>query len=344
MTDPGIVSQAPEVARWLARTAAGDPSPSDLTDRARGVLLGLAAGNLLGLPVEGDRHDWIAESYPDGLTEIDPREANRPMDDDLAQAVDLGEALLAGGDYSRVFADRLVIWARENGRGIGITTSEVIHQLSTGKPLPEPARIVYERRDRIAPNGGVMRCAPVAIARRDDPALLVADSALTCVVTHYAATCQWSCILVNTVIAALLNGAAPDLPGLLEAARADGCPDLATQAISDGIPADALDAMNHGNQPPPDADWLTCDHRLIGHTLLATQFGLWAAATQLDFEDALIASVAAGGDTDTNAAVAGAVLGARYGASSIPERWLACIPQRERIERLADDLIAMSGG
>lgn len=343
MTHPEIVSQAPEVARFIAQTNAGDPSESDRSDRARGVLLGLAVGNLLGLPVEGDRHDRIAESYPDGLTEIDTREATRPMDDDLAQAVDLGEALLAGGDYARDFADRLVVWARENGRGIGITTSEVIHQLSTGKPLPEPARIVYERRNRIAPNGGVMRCAPVAIARRNDPAILVADSARTCVVTHYAATCQWSCILVNAVIAALLNGSAPDLPRLLEAARADGCPDLTAQAISDGIPADALDAMRHGSQPPPDADWLMRDHRLIGHTLLATQFGFWAATTPLGFEDALVASVAAGGDTDTNAAVAGAVLGARYGVSDIPELWLACIPQRERVETLANGLIALSG-
>ena len=78
--------------------------------------------------------------------------------------------------------------------------------------------------------------------------------------------------------------------------------------------------------------------------LLALQFGLWAAATPLDLEDAVVASVAAGGDTDTNAAVAGAVLGARYGASSIPRRWLACIPQRTRIERLANDLLAMSCG
>ncbi len=341
MTDPGIVTQAPAVSRFIARTASAGPSASDLSDRARGVLLGLAVGNLLGLPVESQWYDDIAADYPEGLTEIDPREARRPMDDDLAQAVDLGLALLSGGDYVRDFADRLVVWARENGRGIGYTTAEVIRELSTGNPLPEPARIVYERRNRIAPNGGVMRCASVAIARRNDPELLVADSATTCVVTHYAATCQWSCILVNAVIAALLNGAAPNLPGLLEAARADGCPDLAAQASSDGIPADALDAMSHGSQPPPDADWLMRDHRLIGHTLLATQFGFWAAATPLDFEDALVASVAAGGDTDTNAAVAGAVLGARYGASAIPQRWLDCIPQRERIERLADDLLVM---
>ena len=344
MTDPGIVLQAQEVARFITRSAAGNTSNRALPDRARGVLVGLAVGNLLGLPVEGERHDWIAASYPDGLTEIDPRETQRPMDDDLAQAVDLGQAMLAGGDYARDFADRLVRWARENGRGIGITTSDVIRELSTGKPLPEPARIVYERRGRIAPNGGVMRCAPVAIARRQDPDLLVADSAATCAVTHYAATCQWSCILVNATIAALLNGSQPDLPGLIAAARADGCPDLSAQARADGIPADTLDALVDGRQPPPHADWLMRDHRLIGHTLLTLQFGLWAAATPLEFEDALVASVAAGGDTDTNAAVAGAVLGARYGASSIPGRWLACVPQRGRIERLADDLLAISDG
>ena len=164
-----IVSQAPETARLLAYSSPNQTAHADQSNRARGALLGLAVGNLLGLPTEGAPYDHIAASYPDGLTEIDPREARRPMDDDLAQAVDLGEALLTGDDYARDFASRLVVWARENGRGIGITTSEVIRELGTGKPLPEPARIIYERRNPIAPNGGVMRCAPVAIARRSDP-------------------------------------------------------------------------------------------------------------------------------------------------------------------------------
>ena len=50
----------------------------------------------------------------------------------------------------------------------------------------------------------------------------------------------------------------------------------------------------------------------------------------------------AGGDTDTNAAVAGAVLGARYGVGAVPERWLECVPERDRIEGLADALIPLS--
>ena len=342
MPDENIVSHAPEVAGLLSASPVIRTDKADLLDRARGVMLGLAVGNLLGLPVEGRRHDNIAANYPNGLTEIDPAESTRPMDDDLAQAVELGEALLDGGDYARSFADRLVAWERENGRGIGITTAHVIRELATGKPIPEPARVVYERRNHIAPNGGVMRCAPVAIARHLNPKLLVSDSALTCAVTHYALTCQWSCILVNAAIAQCLNGNQPDLANLMSAARADGCPDLRAITQSDGIPSDMLDAVAGQQRMPLGIKWLLCDHRLIGHTLLAAQIGLWAVATPLDLESALVACVAAGGDTDTNAAVSGAVLGARYGASAIPERWIDSVPQRERIETLAEELITLS--
>ena len=342
MSGDSVVVSASRLTGLLSGAATANPACA--RNRSRGVLLGLAAGNLLGLPVEGDRYQYIAARYPEGLNEIDPREATRPMDDDLAQAVDLGEAILAGGDYARDFADWLVVWARENGRGMGVTTGEVIRELERGHPLPEPARAVYERKGRIAPNGGVMRCAPVAIARRGNPEYLIRDAAATCAVTHYAPTCQWSCIVISSVIALLLDGASPDLPAMLAAAQADGCPDLAAIARADGVPSDVLDAIAFRREVPGDTTWLHRDHQLIGHTLLAMQFGLWAAATPLDFEDALVAAVSAGGDTDTNAAVAGAVLGARYGASAIPQRWLDCIPQRERIERLANGLLAIADG
>jgi len=340
MSENAVVSRSPRVEEFLSRSASS-VSDRDLFDRARGVMLGLAVGNLLGIPVESRWHADIAARYPGGLTDIDPAEARRPMDDDLAQAVDLGEALVSGGDFVADFIERLIVWKRVNGRGIGNTTAAVIRQLERERRPPIAARTIYENRNRIAPNGGVMRCAPVAIARRSDPARLIADSASTCAVTHYAPTCHWSCIIVNAIIAQLLNGEEPDMPALLAAALIDGCPDLGEIAHRDGIPADALDAIASGATPPPDVAWLFRDHSLIGHTLLALQFGLWAATTPLNLEDALIASVAAGGDTDTNAAVAGAVLGARYGASSIPQRWMDCVPQRSRIEAVADNLLAL---
>ena len=338
MSDPNIVTTAPSVASLLD-SASG--SREGLRDRARGAMLGLAVGNLLGLPVEGWHHREIDRSYYDGVTDIDPQEALRPMDDDLAQAVDLGEALLEGGDHIGSFAGRLVTWARENGRGMGILTNRVIQELEAGHAPPDAARLVYES-NRIAPNGGVMRCAPVALARHRQPEMLVRDSAATCVVTHYAVTCQWSGIMVNAVIAMLLRGVEPDLRSLMYAAAVDGAPDMLATALEDGIPAGVLSAIEDGAQVVPDASWLRRQQMLIGHTLIALQCGLWAAVTPLDLEAALRRVVEAGGDTDTNAAVAGAVLGARYGSAAIPERWLECVPERHRIEGLADALIALS--
>ena len=338
-SDPNVIVRARNVSTAIGNAAG---SEEGLSDRARGAMLGLAVGNLLGLIGENQWYSDLERMYPDGAIDIDPREANRPMDDDLAQAVDLGEALRGEGDHIGDFADRLVIWAKENGRGMGHLTRSVIVELKAGRRPPEAARIVYER-DPKAPNGGLMRCAAVALARFRQPEELVRDSAATCAVTHYAATSQWSCIIINAVIALLLRGIEPDLEVLIEAAVADGCPGLLDIAVRDGIPSDVLASIAGGTPIVEDTSWLRRDHVLIGHTLLAMQAGLWAAVTPLDFETALRKLVMTGGDADTNGAVVGAVLGARYGASVIPPRWLDAIPQRGRIEGLAEGLLAISG-
>ncbi len=342
--DDGIVSPAPAVSRLLVDGESGLALDADyLKDRARGTMLGLAAGNLLGLPVEGWWYHDIDDAFPGGLRDINPAEKFMPMDDDLAQAVELSEALLYSSVEDEIvneFARRLVKWRQVNGRGCGYTTSEVVWRLERGDGVPHAASEVYEMRGGIAPNGGLMRCAPVALAHLRHPDRLIDDTAATCVVTHYAPSCQWSCLILNSAIALLTQGARPDLPALYRAALSDGAPDLAAIARRDGIPNVVINAIAGGERMPEGADWLQVQQSLIGHTLLALQVGLWAVETPLGLEDALVAVVSGGGDTDTNAAIAGAVLGARYGASAIPARWLECIPQLPRIKGLADDLLA----
>lgn len=342
MTGPGLVVRAPVLSKLLADAAASGAAVP--RDRARGAMLGLAAGNLLGLPVEGVRHDEIARRHPAGVTDIDPAESSGPMDDDLAQAVALAEALAEGGDPARAFAARLVSWLRSNGRGCGATTRAAVVRLADGVPPPTAARLAFEEGGGIASNGGVMRCAPVAVARARDPAALVRDSAATCAATHYAPACQWSCVVFNAVIARLLLGAAPDPGAVLAAARADGAPGFLETARADGIPAEIFRAFDRAAAPPAGISWLRRDQKLIGHALLALQAGLWAAVAPLGLEEALVAVVGAGGDADTNAAVAGAVLGARHGAAAVPRRWRDRLPERARIEAAADALVAPATG
>ena len=324
VADPAFIGHTPNLFDFFDRGKVD--LPDNREDRARGVMLGLAVGNLLGIPVEGLSRESIRRRLPNGVKEIDPGEKQMAMDDDLAQAVDLGESLLDGDDgpvnvnWVENFTERLVRWRRENGRGIGITTSAVIELLENGDPPPEAGKVIYDENDQIAPNGAVMRCAPVALLWHSRPAQLIEDSAASAMVTHYSPLCQWSCLIVNAAIALLLGGGVPDSASLARAVRAVGGPSEVAEWVE---------------EVGPDVESLRWNHRHIGHTLLCMQFGLWAAQTPLGLEEALVKVMDAGGDTDTNGAVAGAVLGARYGASAIPERWLNCIPQRERLEELA---------
>lgn len=168
-------------------------------------MLGLTVGNRLGIPVEGRSRRRIRELYPSGVTDIRPEEKSKPMDDDAAQAVELAEALLDGGNLSERFAARLIAWRRDNGRGMGHTTRQSIAQLEDGVPSPMAAYAVYRAKGKVASNGGIMRCAPVAIARRRRAELLVRDTADTCALTHYAPASQRACVVVNAVMAILLS-------------------------------------------------------------------------------------------------------------------------------------------
>ena len=322
--DRGIIRQAPHLAELIC---SAQPVPLD-ADRARGVLLGLAVGNLLGLPIEGASRESIRDAFPDGVTEIDPRERDRPMDDDLAQAIDLAEALAHDADPLSGLADRLVRWRSENGRGIGIMTSTVIDYLEVGLGVPGAAKAFWQERGspETQPNGALMRCAPVALKFAYDPERLIAETAASCAVTHFAPGAQWSCIVVNVAIAMLLRGQSPNREDLILAASQDGAPaELIAWTLA----------------IPKAIDQRIAEERVSGHTYLCMQAALWCLDTQDNLEEALIRIAGAGGDTDTNAAVAGAVLGARYGGSAIPERWLSCIPQHDRIESAVADLITV---
>ena len=78
-----------------------------------------------------------------------------------------------------------------------------------------------------------------------------------------------------------------------------------------------------------------------GWAVSTLQAALWAFHTTDNFEEALIAAVNLGGDADTIGSVCGQIAGAYYGCSAIPERWLAVIKDREKLDKLINDFIAV---
>jgi ADP-ribosyl-[dinitrogen reductase] hydrolase len=311
----------------LRKEVADTHGPDALRDRFRGALLGLAVGNTLGLPVESWPSAEIQQRYPDGIREIDPTERRLPWDDDAAQAVILAEAIIEHDTFHvEDLAKRLVHWGRTNGRGIGAQTFHVIEALREGVPPAEAARLIWERHGGSpAGNGAVMRCAPVAMRWPGDKERLLAETARSASFSHYDPRCTWSAYAVNLAVADALNGRIASILDLAdELERADADPHT-LHAIRD--------VAGH------DLAHLKLDGSAIGFTLKAMQAGLWCLEHSEDFEESLVAVINAGGDTDTNGAVAGAILGALCGVSAIPARWLENIYEADRLTLLADQLL-----
>jgi ADP-ribosyl-[dinitrogen reductase] hydrolase len=73
------------------------------------------------------------------------------------------------------------------------------------------------------------------------------------------------------------------------------------------------------------------------------QSAFWAVTAHDSLEEAIIAAVNLGQDSDTTGAVAGALAGARWGMADIPQRWLDVLRNREELLGLADGLFDLSG-
>lgn len=76
-----------------------------------------------------------------------------------------------------------------------------------------------------------------------------------------------------------------------------------------------------------------------GYVVHSLQTALHDGLVSDSAEEAIVTAVNRGGDTDTIGAIAGAVAGARFGASQLPDRWLNAIDETDELETLAKRLV-----
>jgi ADP-ribosylglycohydrolase len=79
----------------------------------------------------------------------------------------------------------------------------------------------------------------------------------------------------------------------------------------------------------------------IGFTLKAMGAGFWALKHAVSYRDGILQVIHEGGDADTNAAVAGALLGARYGLKGIPNELVLDLQGGSAMEERATRLYAL---
>jgi len=181
----------------------------DSKDRFRGCLVGLAVGDALGAAAEFMTEEAVRATYG-RLTDYVSTRWWRAGEytDDTSMALCIAESLAEHVDVNlEDIADRFIRWMLTDGRGIGNQTAAVLSRAQAGEDCTAASLAVWEESGRSAAgNGGVMRCAPVALPHCHGHAALIRHSRETCRLTHSDPRCEWSCVAVNIALAGLIAG------------------------------------------------------------------------------------------------------------------------------------------
>lgn len=280
-----------------------------VTGRAEGALMGQFAGDALGGQVEFLAPDIITARFPSGLRQIRDGGtwntiAGQPTDDS-EMALMLAASLVGHPYYSEERAMAGYRWWWRSApfdRGLTIMAAMGGHPDETSQA-----------------NGAMMRVSPLAVfgaghCLEDTARWAIRDAALT----HPHPVCLEANALYAMAIAhAIRTGPTPEelyaeLLSWVGERKLDPSLEAAIRAAAVEPP------QNYGE---PVAGWV----------LVAFQNALYRLLHAESFEEGVVETVMEGYDSDTNAAICGALLGSVYGIESVPEQWrhavLNCRPE-----------------
>ncbi|HEX8972397.1 ADP-ribosylglycohydrolase family protein [Oryzihumus sp.] len=284
-------------------------------DRAAGVLLTQACGDALGVPYEfAAPPAGEPRMVGGGLGPYAPGE----WSDDTQMSLCIARVAARGDLTSPTAQDEVAAafegWLRLGASDVGTQTRLVLTEAGrwdgpAARRLREASERLHARTGRTAGNGALMRTGVVGLTRLGSREATATTARALAELTHADPLAEDSCVLWSEAVrVAVLEGRFDLVSGL----------DL-LPAVRRGQWAAWIDEAT-GAEPKAFSP--------NGFTVRALQ-AAWAAVSSTDDGDgspahlqrALVAAVHAGDDTDTVAAIAGALLGARYGASAVPARW-----------------------
>ncbi len=293
--------------------------------RFTGCLLGLALGDCLGAYWEGYPGTELAEAYYDGRFDPVNLRMSQWTDDTamtMATARSIVEcAVVAGPDL----AAKYLAWFEAGGRGIGRATYHSMKRLQAGTSWNEAG----QQGEYGGGNGVAMRIAPVGLLHTFDREGLEADCQTCAVITHRNEEALAAAVAVAYAVIWAAAGQleletlAVQLASLLPATRtADEIMKAGELVESRVPPLQAFPQLGLGGTAFETAATVT-------YCVM-----YWSD----DPVTALVSAVVNGGDSDTRAAIVGAICGAYWGEQVWPERWLSQLPGADGIRQLATQL------
>jgi poly(ADP-ribose) glycohydrolase ARH3 len=303
----------------------------NLEERFVGCLLGLAVGDAVGGLFEGQSPDWIARRFPTPAALLEgPLLDMIHYTDDTQMAIGVAETLVAVGRIEEEALCRAFVTNYVPSRGYGYGARRVLEAMEEGNDYQAVAQTHFPGGSY--GNGAAMRVAPVGLFFHDDLDRAWEEARLQSLPTHRHLFGIEGAQVLAVAVGLCVRGdleREPFFGELTARCRTREWRDKLAQAAAVTGPEGLAGLGN----------------RITALESVATAVACFRSAAE-DYATAVGRAVLLGGDTDTIAAMTGALAGAYLGVGGVPGRWLGLLEEegsvkgRSYLEVLARDLHA----
>ena len=306
----------------------------------KGMLLGLATGDALGVPVEFESRITLREDPVVNMRSFGSW--NQPAgtwSDDTSLTIAAMESIsrLKRIDYLDIMGNFWKWYERDEFTAtgerfdVGNTTRSAIVRFSRKILLPTKCGATEESSNG---NGSLMRILPATLylfgtrgkIEGDELKIIHEFSALT----HGHIISKMACGIYSLIAAQILNGkdiSAAFLAGIAESKKFYG-ENVAFKNFS------RLCDENFASLPENSIS-------SSGYVVDTLESALWCLLNTDNYQSLALKAVNLGGDTDTTAAVAGGLAGIIYGEESIPAEWLETLKRRDYLDKIAENFASV---
>jgi ADP-ribosylglycohydrolase len=302
---------------------------ADTRDRLAGSILGQALGDALGFVVEAQPPEVARAYVNEWLRTGRASEQGHPQfpfgqySDDTQLARELMRSFQESRGWdpaafatrlAQLFRDRRDVGAGRGTRSAALRLLMGVPWFESGTPAP------------YAGNGSAMRAGPLGLLLSNRHAICSAAREQSRV-THLDPRCAAGAVAVACAVSIAARREPIETVGFLveiaeHAKKGDGSVAKAIRGLAEWLPLPPEAAAQHVHEAGLDP----AHPRWQGISAFVTPSVLWSLYSFLrspdDYWETICTAIGVGGDTDTMAAIAGAISGARLGVSALPDNLL----------------------
>jgi poly(ADP-ribose) glycohydrolase ARH3 len=300
-----------------------------LRDRFRGCLLGKAIGDALGGKFEAQSADAIRSRFPTCASLIAYPNDELWYTDDTQMAIGVAESLAAHGEIDEANLCKAFVANYVSSRGYGRGARAVLEAMEEGRDYKAVAERYFPGGSY--GNGAAMRVAPVGLVFRHDDIRLLKQARLSALPTHLHPLG-----IEGAQLQALAIGAATRMERFDRRTFFEAITAACTSAEFRG-------KVERASQLTSASELAALGNGIEALESVVTSIASFALEPE-SFESAISNVIFLGGDTDTLAAMTGAISGAYLGLERLPQRLVKLVETSPKgrlyMLDLADELYA----